>query len=288
MKTPTLPDLVDRIVAEFVEKLQDIKPDFVEGFYLTGSIPMNDFHPNKSDIDFLVFCKHQPDAKTVLQLQNIHKAIQSRYPLPRLSGSYFTYASIQTSDPETASILSYEKSMHYETFAMAPITLSELKTHAITVIGTLANTLTINIKPDKLNDFLFKNINSYWVKWIKQHSSFYNRKIILLMFPRFTEWAVLGVARQLCTLQTGKIVSKSEAGYYCLKHLPDEFHPIITEAIQIRNDKRIYPFVESYAISPSFKRTSQTISCVTFIISTFNKTYNERKFKNSYGSVNSI
>jgi hypothetical protein len=288
MKMPKLPGPADKIVAEFADKLEGIQPSIVEGLYLTGSIPMNDFHPNKSDIDFLVFCKEQPDEKTVLQLKNIHRTIENRYPLPRLSGSYITHASIQISNPETVRILSYEKSLHYETFAMAPVTLSELKTNAVTVIGIQADTLNINIGPDKLNDFLFKNINSYWAKWIKQHSSFLNSKIILFMFPRFTEWAVLGVARQLCTLQTGKIVSKSEAGYYCLKHLPGKFHPIINKAIQIRNNNRIYPFVKSYAINPSFKRTAQTIACVNFIISIFNKTYSERKLKNSEGLVKTI
>jgi hypothetical protein len=242
---------------------------------------MKDFLPNKSDIDFVVLCKQQPDEKIVSQLKSIHRIIQRRYPLPRLSGSYITYAGIQLNNPETMRILSYEKSLHFETFAMAPVTLSELKTNAITIVGAGADTLNIHIGPEKLNDFLFKNINSYWVKWIRQHSSFFNRKIILFLFPRFTEWAVLGVARQLCTLQTGKIVSKSEAGHYCLNYLPDNFHPVIKEVLQIRNDKSIYPFIESYAIRPSFNRTAETIACVNFIISKFNGIYDEKTAKGS-------
>lgn len=272
-----LPSPADKIVAEFVDKICSIKLNFIESIYLTGSIPMNDFYSNKSDIDFLVFCKELPDPKTASQLKHIHQTIGKHYPKPDLSGSYLTFDSIQTDKPESIKILSWhEGSMRYGTFEMAAISLSELKSNAITVVGQKAETMKISIKQDYLNKFLYDNINSYWAKWIKQHSSFLNSKILLLLFPRFTEWSVLGVARQLCTLQTGKIVSKTEAGYYCLEHLPDKFHPIINEAIKIRKDNRNYPFVKSYAINPSFKRLTQTIECVNYIIATFNNTYEQR------------
>ena len=90
---------------------------------------------------------------------------------------------------------------------------------------------------------------------------------------------MLGVARQLYTLQTGKIASKTEAGIFCLQQLPERFHPILKEAIKIRKDNRVYPFVKSYAIKPSLSRLTQTIDCVNYIISAFNKSYNENHNK---------
>ena len=275
--TIKLPSPADRILPGFVSKISNIQPNFIDGVYLTGSIPMNDFYSNKSDIDFLVFCKELPNKKIASLLKHIHKEIEKEFHKPDLSGCYLASDSIQTDHPENIKVLSYhESSMCYETFQMAPISLSELKSNAFTVLGMKAETLPVIIKPIVLNNFLYENINSYWRKWIKQHSSFFNRKIILLIFPRFTEWVILGVARQLCTLQTGKIVSKTEAGNYCLAHIPAEFHPIIQEAIKIRKDNRTYPFVKSYAIKPSFKRLSQTIECANYIIALFNKIYHER------------
>lgn len=106
-------------------------------------------------------------------------------------------------------------------------------------------------------------------------TTFFHRKILLLVFPRLTEWAVLGVARQLYTLQTGKIASKTDAGYYCLQQLPGKFHPAIKEAITIRKDNRTYPFVKTYAVKPSFKRLKQTIECVNNMITLFNKVYHD-------------
>jgi len=57
----TLPQPADRIVTEFVRQVCSINPEFIDGIYLTGSISLNDFYPNKSDIDFLVLCKKFPD-----------------------------------------------------------------------------------------------------------------------------------------------------------------------------------------------------------------------------------
>ena len=248
---------------------------------MTGSLSMNDFYSNKSDIDFLVFCKELPNSEIVSQLKHIHKAIQKRFQKPDLSGCYLTSESIQTNDIENIQVLSYhQSSMRYRNLEMAPVSLWELKINAITLYGKKAETLPIEVKPDVLYKFLYENINSYWTKWLKQHSAFLNRKVILLVFPRLTEWAVLGVARQLYTLKTGKIVSKTEAGNYCIENLPEKFHPIIKEAINIRKDNRTYPFVKSYAVKPSFKRLSKTIECVNFIITTFNKIYLAKLEKN--------
>ena len=273
-----IPGPADTIVTEFVDRLCDIQPNFIDGIYLTGSIPMNDFYTNKSDIDFLVLCRELPDLAIVSQLKHIHKIIGKQNPKPDLSGFYLASDSIRTSNPEKIKVLSCQQQvLRYEKFNMAPVILSELKTNAITLFGVKAETLPVNIQPNILYDFLYGNINSYWSKWIKRHSSFLNRKIILLLFPRFTEWSVLGTARQLYTLQTGKIVSKTEAGYYCLEHLPVQFHPVIQEAIKIRKDNRTYPVLNSYGIKPSFRRLFQTIDCVNYIISRFNKIYMERQ-----------
>lgn len=167
-----LPGLANKIVAAFVDKIASIKPNFIEGIYLTGSLTLNDFYYNKSDIDFLVFCKELPDEKMALQLKHIHKTIESQYGKPDLSGCYLTWESIQTEHPENIRVLSYhEKSIRYQTFEMAPVSLWELTANAYTVFGVQASRLPINMSRQKLNNFLYENINSYWAKWIQQHSS---------------------------------------------------------------------------------------------------------------------
>ena len=273
-----LPSPANKIVADFVDKVSGIEPMFIDGIYLTGSLPMKDFYANKSDIDFLVLCKYLPDTTIASQLAQIHTTIAKKYFKPTLSGTYLALDSLESNDPEEIKTLNYhEGSMHYEPFDMAPIILSELKTNAYTILGREAETLPIDIQESDLQDFLHRNMNSYWTSWINKHSSVLGRKLLLLFFPRLTEWAVLGVARQLCTLQTGKIVSKTEAGVYCLQQLPEQFHPILNKAIEIRKDKRIYPVMKLSAIKPSLSRYTETITCMKYMVALFNKTYNDKR-----------
>ncbi|MGB4846851.1 MAG: aminoglycoside adenylyltransferase domain-containing protein [Saprospiraceae bacterium] len=266
----------DFIVTSLANDINGVLPDFVDGFYLTGSISLLDFYPQKSDIDFLIICRELPNELIVEKLKHIHKGIAKQFPHPELSGHYLTTETVESKTPEKMKVLTYHQGhMKYETFDMAPIYLWELKQNAITVFGKPNEELKINITHDDLNNFLYRNINSYWNKWITQHSSFGKRKILLISFPRFTEWVILGIARQLFTLQTGKIISKSEAGYYALQHLPVKYHPILQKAIEIRKDVRSQPILRTYRFSPSLHRADETIECARYMISIFNSIYLE-------------
>jgi hypothetical protein len=270
----SLPARARKIVSEFIDRITGIEPPFVDGVYIIGSLALNDFYSNKSDIDFIILCKALPDKNIAIKLKRIHKHIGKSFPKPDLSGIYLTLDCLQSKMPEDSTVLIYhEGSLHYGKSEMAPIALSELSSHGLTILGQRSETLPVNITNSQVTRFLYENINSYWQNWIDHHASYFHRRILLLFFPRMTEWSVLGVARQFYTLQTGRIVSKTEAGIYCLQHLPERFHPIITEAISIRQDNRTYPFVKSYAISPSFSRCAQTIDCVNYMITLFNERY---------------
>lgn len=264
----------NHIIRSFFRKITEIQPGFPVGIYLTGSIAMNDFYPFKSDIDFVVVCKEIPDKKIAGQLKQIHNEIAAEYPKPDLSGYYIASGTLELNDPGQSSLFYYhEGKTGYRLFEMGPVALTEIKSNAITLLGPDAANLPFHITRNKLNDFLFLNNSSYWGNWIRRHSSYFGRKLILVLFPRFTEWVILGIARQLVTLQTGKIVSKAEAGIYCLTILPARFHSIVQEAIDIRKDDRTYPIVGSYAIRPSFRRWSQTLVCARYMVSLFREKY---------------
>lgn len=275
--TTELPVIVSNIVELFTSEICNMEPGFVDGIYLTGSLTMNDFYPGKSDIDFLVLCRTLPDRQIAGRIERVHKAVERRCAGPGLSGSYLATGSLSAADPESIKTLSYHAgSVQYQPFDMAPVALAELKWNAFTIFGRAAGTLPVDTVEKQVDDFLHRNIHSYWKKWIQRHAAVFNRKILLFLFPRLTEWAVLGVARQIYTLQTGKITSKKAAGFYCMAFLPDRFHPVVREAIAIREDDRSYPLVGSYAMAPSFNRLAQTIACVNYLIDIFDEVYKRK------------
>ncbi len=63
-------------------------PYFLSGFYLHGSIALNAFNAQLSDIDFIAFMSRQCTANDIESLQKIHQSIAAQYPLWRLEGSY--------------------------------------------------------------------------------------------------------------------------------------------------------------------------------------------------------
>lgn len=267
-------EIANKIITELIKGISSFAPDLVTGIYLTGSVALNDFHPEKSDIDFVITCSRHPDKQDFTKLKKLHKQIQKQFPKPDLSGCYIAHDNLQTNGISPIPVLSWhEGSLRYQNLEMAPIVLYELKTTAITLAGIDAGKLEIRIGQQQVNDFMYGNINSYWKKWIEQHAGWHRKKILLFLFPRFTEWVVLGMARMYCTLITGNIVSKATAGNFCMERLPDEFLPVLQQAMQIRNDNRTYPIVRSYAVSPSLKRTKATIRFAEYLLAEFNKAY---------------
>ena len=153
---------------------------------------------------------------------------------------------------------------------LTAITLMELKTIAYTVYGTQSHLLPISIGREEISHVLFQNINSYWRSWLSRHSHSPHRYLLLLSFPWFTEWSILGIARQLYTLKTGNITSKLQAGRYLLEMLPNKYHPIVQQAIDVRTKCKQYQF------SPSVIRAKQTLECSQYIIDVFNATYKSK------------
>jgi predicted nucleotidyltransferase len=278
--TKEIPLTAERIVNEFMAEITKLKAHFITGMYLTGSIALNDFHPNKSDIDFLILCNELPKADFRLGLEQVHRRMEYKFKNTALSGCYITPDSLNVYQSQTTKTLCFhEGRMNESSFEMAPVTLYELKTTAITLLGIPAQELPITIELKDVHTFLLQNINTYWKAWIAKHSSFIRQGLPLVLIPRLSEWAILGVGRQLYTLKTEKIASKTDAGYYCLEHLPDTYHPVIQEAIKIRNDTgHHFPNIKPpYYVQPSLRRARETVACVHHIIQLFNEEYKEKK-----------
>jgi hypothetical protein len=52
------------------------------------------------------------------------------------------------------------------------------------------------------------------------------------------QWAVLGILRQFFTFRENSITTKVKAGEYALGCLPSRWHPLIQEAINIRQGQK--------------------------------------------------
>lgn len=262
----------DKTLAGFISQLLSVRKDLVKGVYLTGSIPLGDFRPGKSDIDFIVLLEQIPDKMTLLKFEDIHKRIRRRFRRPCLNGYYLTVEDFERSGEENKRTLPsfFEGKWYFNRpFELDLVTLFELKTISLTIYGPPASELPIRIGPGEVRAQLHQNINTYWAGWIKTHGSFSVSGLSLALFPRLTEWGILGVARQLYTLETGKIASKTGAGHYALDRLPRSFNDIILTAIEARKDDRL-------TLRPSIRRSKKTVECMAYMIAEFNRVFSAR------------
>jgi hypothetical protein len=152
------------------------------------------------------------------------------------------------------------------TLELSCVLLWELKTSSYAVYGPPVEDPPVEIELRDVIEQLHQNINTYWTSWITKHSSLRFGGLLLACFPRLTEWGILGVARQLYTLETGGITSKLKAGIFCVDKLPHQFRSIMLTAIETRR-------INKTALHPSFKRAKETLRCMSFIIAEFNKKY---------------
>lgn len=265
-----IPHPADKILVRFISQLLDVQKDLIEGVYLTGSILLGDFHPGKSDIDFIVLLRQIPDRATLSGYKNIHKRIQQKFRKPRLNGYYLTAEDIRMSEDKRGLPSFFEGKWYFNRpFELRMVTLFELANASLTIYGRPAVDLPTKIGLGEVHAQLYQNINTYWAGWVKEHSSISRAGLLLALFPRLTEWGILGVARQLYTLETGKIASKIDAGYYALERSPDSFKDIILTAIDARKDDRL-------TLRPSLRRSRKTVECMSYMIAEFNRIYDAR------------
>jgi hypothetical protein len=263
-----LPARISEILEHYIAQLNSIDSILVDGIYLTGSVALGDYYSKKSDIDFITVLHDAPATEIVYRLKQIHHHIETTYGYPKLNGYYVTIEEIKN---KQACFPSFFRNKMYaaRTFELDKFALYELKTSSLTCYGVPAAELPVHLNINEVNEQLHQNINSYWSTWIAKHSLINLNHLLLILFPRLTEWGVLGVARQLYTIETGKITSKLSAGTYCLDKLPAQFQHIILTAIKTRR-------VNKTQLKPSFGRAQETLHCMKFIISKFNQTYNDR------------
>jgi len=84
--------------------------------------------------------------------------------------------------------------------------------------------------PDELAAEQRTNQREYWAPWVERHE----RLPLIAAWPRLTEWGVLGVARQLHTIRTGEVVSKTRAGELLFARIGAEHHAVTSDALAIR------------------------------------------------------
>jgi hypothetical protein len=232
----SVPPTVHELVRAYLGLIDAEAPGLVVGLYLTGSIALEDFRPDHSDVDFVAVTAAAIDPVELPALRRVHARLTSQVPRPLFEGIYLTWDDLRR-DPAGVGPVPYvhERGFHPSgRFELSPVTWAILARHGVVMRGPPRAELTIRDDPADLDRWTRHNLEEYWRPWHARASRLLSRPGLSLLRPWATARGLLGVSRLHYTLTTGRITSKYGAGLYALRRFAPRWHPAIVEALRIR------------------------------------------------------
>jgi hypothetical protein len=252
-----LPKSVSEAFDIYFELLSSERVAFVRGFYLLGSVALGDYQEGRSDIDFAALTDGPLDGERANRLERVHHAM-IRLKGPSFDGFYLeSYRLQQTPSSTELACFSLDGSFHREKpcFEINPVTWALWSQHGIALHGPSPSNLGIAIDQHALRAFQVANLHSYWLVRVTRAASHLAQKSAEdTIDASLLAWGVLGVARIACTLATGRIVSKSEAGMWALERYRRDGRVFISDALAARRGETINVSVDHFGGALKFVR----------------------------------
>ncbi|WP_233434987.1 aminoglycoside adenylyltransferase domain-containing protein [Mesobacillus jeotgali] len=258
-----IPMIVEKVLKDYINLFNEHLPETIEGLYIHGSIALNAYDDESSDIDFITLTNRRLTEEDSEALSNIHKTIANKYKKPEMDGVYAIREDIGKLN-NTGKYQYYNNGnlLFGDYFNFNPITWWLLKGKGLRILGPEIEDFQFEIQPLELASYVLENMNSYWTNRIQiaENAIDHLVKLPTEEIDFEIEWTVLGLLRQFYTTKELDIVSKTEAGEYGLKQLPVEWHEIIQEAMNIRKG------VKAEIFSSELERLESTIRFSKYII----------------------
>src|SRR6266540_2131841 len=187
---------VEDVVETYLQAADAEAPGLIEGLYLVGSIALDDFRPNTSDIDYVAVTARRPDTAGLTALRRVHARLRTRWPTPLFDGLYVTWEQL-AGEPSFAGRgpYSYEGRFHPRgDRAGDPVMWQTVARHGVRRRGPEASALNVCIDRDVLAQWTLKNLERYW-RPLLQHSSRLHPQSAIALTSWGAAWIVLGIPR---------------------------------------------------------------------------------------------
>jgi hypothetical protein len=232
-----LPDPVASRVSSYLALVDDALPGAVTGLYVHGSTALGSWMPGRSDIDLLAVVDGPFDVDALRRAHRRHHdrelaraVLGRRYPL-QCNTTYVTWSDLArpaTSATPLASHVARSFSVGGG-FDANPVTWRILARSPVAVRGPTS----VEVFDDDalLRSWTRQNLHDYWAGWARAaRRGAWQTRLAWLS----SAWAALGTARMHCTITTGAVISKEDAGAYALDTFDARWHPLVETALAYR------------------------------------------------------
>jgi hypothetical protein len=241
-----LPVVVERPVSAYLRLADRLLPGRVAGLYVVGSTALGAFQDGRSDIDLVVVLDgpDRPDDASRLRALHLRRGIatglsairRGRSPLSGTCNTTFVRRADLTRPAGEVVPVATPNGSHFRLGAgpVGFVDWAVFARYGVPVRGPAPAELGLDPEPDRLRAWNHENLDAYWRPWAARYRRLGGVRGRLRR-PSGTVWAVLGVPRLHCTIATGRIVSKLEAGEYALCTFEARWHPLIRYALARRS-----------------------------------------------------
>jgi hypothetical protein len=219
---PEINDFLSLLLAHVHAVLGD---QFI-GLYLGGSLALGDFHPDRSDIDFVAVTVGEPSPETVAALAEMHARLWTtggRWAR-KLDGSYVPQQVLRrwtSNDPPCPFI--EEDQFYVMNQGSAVIQRHLIRQHGVVVAGPGPRLLIDPVAADDLRNALRDNLEKSWrpllenPSWVEQSQK--------------QPFAILTMCRTLYTLEHGSVASKPVAAGWAIQTIGEPWTELIEWAL---------------------------------------------------------
>jgi len=227
-----VPADVATVTGIFLRAVDDSAPGLVRGLHLRGSLGFGEYFPGRSDVDFVAILSGRPDRGQLAALAVAHAQVRDAVPEPPLEGIHLLAEDLGLPPADCPEVpYAFERSFHHAgRFELSPVTWHELAGHGVAVRGPALTSEDVWTDDAVLRAFSYANLTSYWADIARQLRASRPGQLP----ANATQWCVLGVSRLHHLLATGSMTSKSGGGRHALAAFGPRWHPIITEALRLR------------------------------------------------------
>jgi hypothetical protein len=239
MRSPSLPAEVRRSADTYLHLIDQTAPGLVEGLYVHGSLAYGNFRAGRSDIDFAAVLSERPTDATVALLRDALAELGGRHPRPYFDGLHVTRAELAAPPGECPDVpcIGEWDFQPAARLGLNPVTWHELAGQAITLRGPELTATDVWTDQATLRAFTHANLSDYWRPLLDKLRAG-EEAVATGATERaewITEWFVLGIARLHHLLATDRLTSKGGAGQHALTAFDEAWHPMVNEALRIRN-----------------------------------------------------
>lgn len=210
----------------------------LRGLYLVGSVALGDFRPGRSDIDFVALLDGPPGEADTQALGRVHAAL-AQAGGPHFDGVYLPIDALRQ-PPEPGAVLPFSEDGQLRTGEpcreVSPVLWRCLARSGRPILGATPAALGVADDDAALRAHTLADLDGYWRPWIEECDAALAAKAPDAACDAKTlERGVLSVSRSLCTLATGRIVSKSEGGRFVMDRLPEDHRQAVWDALDSRD-----------------------------------------------------